>query len=201
MSHTIYNTDAVVLHRVATGEADITLWLLTAELGLLVAKAQGARKGTAKMRTHLQLFSLLRISLVRGKYVWRVTGAEQVVNVPGVPWNILQGETLSAFARIATFVRRMMLTDSFVDSESVLELFEIVQAARFNLIGISNSDQEGKTPKQGFGVDEVELRTVAQILISLGYVGTEIVSKIEKSEISQNELARVVNNAIAESHL
>lgn len=187
MSHTIYTADAIVLHRVSTGEADVTLWLLTAGLGLVVVKAQGVRKDVAKMRAHLQLFSLLRVSLVRGKYVWRVTGTE---SIKGDSLEmVLSGGALTVFARIAVFLRRMMLADSFVDSQSTLELFETVRQARQSL-AMRCVDREN-----------IEIITIAKILASLGYVDTEILKKVEMGEISQNELTQVVNNAITESHL
>jgi len=189
MSHTIYTTDAIVIHSVSTGEADVTLWLLTAELGLVIARAQGARKGTAKMQGYLQTFSLLKVSLVRGKYIWRVTGTESIQKYSE---DFLYGDALSAFARIAVFLRRMTL----IDTQNNLELFDII-----------------KTAKQGFAVlaknkgidsrdiERIELKTVAKILISLGYIEIDLLSKIEKADISQNDLAKVVNNAIANSHL
>ena len=180
MSHTIYTTDAIVLHRVSTAEADVTLWLLTRELGLVVARAQGARKGTAKMRGHLQLFSFLQVSLVRGKYIWRVTGVE--AGKQGV-LPTLQGEALSTFARIATFVRRMILTDT----QSALELFEVVLSAR-----------EGITEQV---VRKVELVCLVKVLIILGYIENDVLRKIDSDSITDDELMQVVNNAITESHL
>ena len=183
MSHTIYTTDAIVLHRVSTSEADATLWLLTAELGLVVARAQGARKSTAKMRGYLQLFSVLRISMVRGKHTWRVTGAESVQGAP-LDTLALQGEALSIFARISAFVRRMILTDT----QSALELFEIVLSARVALAA-------GQDPQV------VELTTLAKVLISLGYIESATLSKMEHNQITQRELTHIVNSAIVESHL
>jgi len=180
MSHTIYTTDAIVLHRVSTAEADITLWLLTRDLGLVIARAQGARKGTAKMQGYLQLFSLFRVSLVRGKHVWRITGTEGG-DFGAIP--VLQSGSLSAFARIARFVRRMILTDT----QGALELFEIILLARKS---IANKNAQ-----------EVELTTLAKILVSLGYIEVALLDKLEKKNMSEQQLAHIVNAAIGESHL
>lgn len=182
MSHSIYTTEAIILHRVSTGEADNTLWLLTDALGLLVARAQSARKSNAKMRGHLQLFSLVRVSLVRGKYVWRITGTESgSMHSP----RSLRTEALSTFARIATFVRRMTLADAL----STSELFDMIKTARHEL-ATEESDAE-----------RLELETIAKVLVHLGYIHTDILTTIDKRDISQNKLAQVVNNAIIESHL
>ena len=69
MSHTIYTTEAIILKRVATGEADVTLWILTEDLGIIVARAQGARKEVSKMRSHLQVLDLLSLSVVKGRMI------------------------------------------------------------------------------------------------------------------------------------
>lgn len=72
--HHIYNTEAVVLGTGAVGEASRAVWLLTADLGLLVARATSAREERSKMRYGLQDFSIVNVSLVRGKAIWRLTG-------------------------------------------------------------------------------------------------------------------------------
>ncbi len=179
MSHTIYTTDAIVLHKVNTGESDVTLWLLTKELGLIIARAQGARKEVAKMRANIQLFSLFKASLVRGKYVWRVTGTESVQG------GSLDTLALSIFARISAFVRRMILTDTQGGSE----LFEITKKVREKLL------------KDGGMIESTEREAIAKILISLGYIEPAILSKMEHNQITQRELAHIVNNALANSHL
>jgi len=179
MSHTVYSTDAIVLGRVGTGEADVTLWLLTRELGLIVAKAQSARKEEAKMRSYLQMFGYLRASLVRGKHVWRVTGTEQIDKDSG---KILCGQALSSFANIANFVRRMTVSDT----QSMSELFDIVLITKHELIN------NNKT---------AELEAMAKILVSLGYLNTKILSEIDNANISQDALAIDVNKAIVESQM
>ncbi len=199
MAHTIYTTDAIVLHKAVTGEADLIFWLLTQDLGLIVAHAQGVRKSTAKMRGHLQLFSVLKVSLVKGRSTWRITGTD---NAQGGFLDTLQlcGEALGAFARICGFVRRMIMANT----QNALELFGIVKHARVHLAGISNNHQNNlitKTVKQDWTVKDIEINAVAEILVSLGYIEVDILRKIKEKEISHNELVKVVNNAIAASHL
>lgn len=76
MSHRIYNTDAFVVGVEATSEASAYLRLWTRELGLLGAWCQGVRQMRSKLRHHTTILSHLQVSLVRGRDIWRVTGAD-----------------------------------------------------------------------------------------------------------------------------
>jgi DNA repair protein RecO len=75
MAHHIYTTDAFVLDSQLSGEADRFYTLFTKELGLIRATARGVRLQKSKLKYSLQDFSRSRISLVRGKDVWRITSA------------------------------------------------------------------------------------------------------------------------------
>lgn len=70
-----YATEAIVLGRTALGEASAWMLLLTRELGLVRAKAQGIRKPGAKLAHALTTFVGSDVVLVRGKEGWRVSGA------------------------------------------------------------------------------------------------------------------------------
>jgi recombinational DNA repair protein (RecF pathway) len=56
--------------------------LYTEEFGMIRASAQGVRKMQSKLRPHLALFSLVHVSLVRGKEVWRITAARRERKLP-----------------------------------------------------------------------------------------------------------------------
>ena len=75
MSHHIYHTEAFVIASQDLGEASRRIMLYTRELGLLEARAQGVRKLAAKLRYGLSEYSLVRVSLVKGKNEWRIVGA------------------------------------------------------------------------------------------------------------------------------
>lgn len=70
-----YATEAIVLGRAPYGEASATVTLITKELGLVRARAQGVRKPGAKLASALQTFSGSDVVLVRGKEGWRLAGA------------------------------------------------------------------------------------------------------------------------------
>jgi len=78
MSHAIYNAEGFILKSVNFNEANKYYYIFTREFGLLKASAQGVRHMQSKLRYGLSDFSLARISLVRGKETWRLTGAELV---------------------------------------------------------------------------------------------------------------------------
>ncbi|MCD5384498.1 MAG: recombination protein O N-terminal domain-containing protein [Candidatus Pacebacteria bacterium] len=178
MSHTIYNTSAIVLDRVDTRESDLTLWLLTQDLGLVLARAQGARKELAKMRAYLQTLGTLSVSMVRGKYEWRVTGVETICGMESE----LTVESRRAFARIAKFIKRMTVSDPTV------ELFDLLLKVRVELQQCKDNNK----------INTIELLAVAKILISLGYMDAKI---LNNKNITKSKLTEDVNMAINGSHL
>jgi DNA repair protein RecO len=73
-----YSTPALVLARSPLSEASALITLLTAEEGLIRARAQGIRKPGAKMASSLQTLMESEVILLRGKEGWRLTGALRV---------------------------------------------------------------------------------------------------------------------------
>lgn len=70
-----YETRCVVLSRAPLGEANAFVTLLTPDLGLVRARAQGIRKSGAKLSAALTTFAESNVVLVRGRESWRVAGA------------------------------------------------------------------------------------------------------------------------------
>jgi len=177
MSHTIYSTNAIVLHRVDTGDADITIWLLTQDLGLLVAKATGARKETAKMRNHLQTLDNTSVSLVRGRYMWRIIGAESVTGVL-----CLEESSLRVFANISQFIMRMTVPGPSVD------LYQLLTDIR----------REIALAKSGIKLQRIEILAMYKVLVVLGYMSSRV---LDKDSVNLRELTIDINKAINESHM
>ena len=73
--HPIYHTDAIIIGSVSRGEANRVYLLLTKDMGAFYATAQGVRLERSKLRYTLQDFSYIRVDLVRGRDVWRITSA------------------------------------------------------------------------------------------------------------------------------
>ncbi len=177
MSHHIHNTEAIVVGSVAIGEADRIYWLLTAELGLLVARAQGVRKEKSKMRYGLQEFSTTNVSLIEGRAGWRLTGA--VLN-ESLHVALKDTKALQAVAKIFDLVKRFVAHD-----ESNTNLFEIVKNGLLDLT------------KEDVSVGDTEILLVARILQELGYLPDgEAIATRKKSKLLED-----INEAIIHADL
>ena len=75
-----YETRGLVLARAPVGEAHARLAILTEDLGLVWARAQGLRRSGGKLASSLVTFAETDLVLVRGKEGWRITGAVLVKN-------------------------------------------------------------------------------------------------------------------------
>lgn len=63
------------------GEANKYFRIFTKDFGMVGATVQGVRLLRSKLRYSLQDYSYSKISLVRGKNIWRITGAMQRKNL------------------------------------------------------------------------------------------------------------------------
>jgi len=99
-----YTTKGIVLARYTTSEANADIVILTQELGLLRARAQGIRKSGAKLSSALQTFVESDVVLVRGKDGWRIVGAILDTN-----WfSIFSQEMRTRAGRITSLILRMV---------------------------------------------------------------------------------------------
>lgn len=190
--HVIHHTDAFILKKQPTGEANVRVWLFTKEFGLIVAVVQGVRKGGAKLQMHLSEYALVSADLVKGRDVWRL------INV-SVIHNPFDGKKQKGFGR--PYVRALAAVDRFCQGESAHpELF----AHLFSCMETLAHDD----------IDERSLDTVAvwKIMESLGYVALEekdrqlatlsfvdAVKSIDHS--TRSRLIAMTNSVIAQTHL
>jgi DNA repair protein RecO (recombination protein O) len=70
-----YETRGIVLSRAPAGEANALITLLTPDIGIVRARAQGVRRSGAKLSAALATFSESELVLVRGRESWRIAGA------------------------------------------------------------------------------------------------------------------------------
>jgi len=73
--HELRTTDAFVVNRYPHGESNFTYKLFTEQFGLLYAHGQGVRELKSRNKYALQVGQLSEVTLVRGREVWRITGA------------------------------------------------------------------------------------------------------------------------------
>lgn len=73
-----YTTQALVIESFDQGEHDRVYKLFTREFGLIMAHAKSIRKLESKLRAHVLPRTISLVTLVQGREVWRLVGAEQV---------------------------------------------------------------------------------------------------------------------------
>ncbi len=103
MTYHTYNTHAIILQCIPTDENDIVYILFTQDLGLIAARASGVRYSKSKLRPVLQVGNYIVCTFVKGKTVWRITGAEEL-RVPNV-------HIKKIIARLTTFIRKTIVFD------------------------------------------------------------------------------------------
>jgi|SRR3989344_9057 len=194
MSYHIYTTDGVVLKRMVFGEANVLLYILTCDLGLIMASGQAVRLSSSKLRPALQEYTLVSISCVKGKNGWKITNAVEKENY---------------FFSTPKYSHRILSQIVFVLLKMIpgeaphKEIFRIIEGG-FNFLK--------SLPKEK--TSSFEVLIVLRILYQLGYVDRkesidlllednerwdelilERVSKDNKNIIS------IINKALKESHL
>jgi recombinational DNA repair protein (RecF pathway) len=172
--HHIYTTKAFVVHSSPHGEAGKFLLLFTKDFGMIGATAQGIRLLQSKLRYHIQDSNLCIVSVVRGKEVWRLTGANELQSKKN---NVL-------YIKILKILRRLIPGEEKND-----DLFDIVE--ELYLTDVIESDH-----------DSVEGITVLRILNTLGYVrsNTDISIFLSDKKINPqliNEFNKIKSKAIS----
>ncbi len=107
-----YTTSGIVLARFPVSEASERVVILTSELGVVHAHAQSIRNQGAKLTPALQTFAQSKIVLVRGKEMWRVSGA-----VLDIDWfNYISINARVRVGRVTRLMLRLMPGD-LIESE------------------------------------------------------------------------------------
>jgi len=158
MAYQHYTTEAFILAGVPVGEAHRYLTLFTKEFGLLRAVARSVRAERSKLRYGLQTFDATRLTLVRGREVWRVTGAM----LGGTGHYHFRGNraVFLLTARLCALLRRLLH-----DEERNLPLFLLLSDA-LSYLAASSLDEER--------IRDVESVTVLRILALLGYRSSDV---------------------------
>ncbi len=102
MSYHLYQTEGFIIDSRLLGESNKLFFLLTPELGLVMASAQGVRKLDSKLQPHLDQYSYGKFNLVRGREVWRLVGASKEEAFRGL---FADPEKRAAAARIFSLLR------------------------------------------------------------------------------------------------
>lgn len=200
MPHRIYTTAGFVIESRPYGEAGKMMSLFTRELGMVNAAAQGVRLSQSKLRYHVQDFSLAEFSLVRGRDLWRLVGAEKSMDTSSDP----------LFVRILTVLRRLVHGE-----EKNEALFESVSSAH-NFLEKEKNGKENQTISTS-AILAAEPIIMLRILHHLGYISVpaqpalapfladdsftpELLEKMSVPEI-KSLAVKEINKALIESQL
>jgi DNA repair protein RecO len=202
MSHRIYTTPGFVIGSRPNGEGGKILFIFTAELGQVMALAQGIRLSKSKLRYHAQDYSLANFSLVRGKDFWRVVGAEAIINEE-TPAQVSKSTSTATYA---LRVRMLSILSRLLQGEEKNEaLFDAVNAAYEFL---DSSEAKNST-------ELAEPVIMLRILHHLGYVrviadlgpfladnsfSPELFEVMKQSGMKMKAI-KEINTALQESHL
>ncbi|MFA6077222.1 MAG: DNA repair protein RecO [Candidatus Paceibacterota bacterium] len=192
--HHIYHTEGIILSSRNFGEAGKYYSVFTRDLGMIHASAQGVRKMSSKLRFVLQDFSYLKIDLVQGKNIFRITNASKTNTLERIT---RQPENFKVFANVARLLKRLLAgvepnETLFTDLVNGLLILE-----------------KAKTKED---LSNIEVIIVLRILNNLGYIGdNEILQNLIKSpfeedlifEVSKSRIhvLRQINKALKETHL
>lgn len=178
-----YVTRAIVLQRSPLSEAATLVTLITSDLGLIRARAEGLRKPGAKLSSALQTLASCEVTLVRGKEGWRLSGALLEEN-----WfaRFSRTERLRA-GRVAGLVLQL------VHGETQDSLYQIFSEFLTSLPTLSEGEQ-----------DTVECLAALRILAALGLDTGEIPSIVPIDPLTPDARRAIVmriNRGIAASGL
>ncbi len=123
MSYKTYTMQALVCGSRASFTSDKSYLLFTKEVGMLWATARSVRVEKSKQRMALQDFSMVRVSLIKGKTGWRIGSVEAHANA------FLAAENRAVRGGIAFVVKALRqyvhgeveVPRAFADMQSVLD--------------------------------------------------------------------------------
>jgi len=193
VSYHVYQTEGIILGSAPIGESNRYYYLMTKDLGFVIAFAQGVREVRSKLRPQLSDFSHVSLDLIRGRDTWRIVNAD----VKEPCGSFLSGEEqIMLLARLSLLARRLLHGEERND-----ELFETLRsgfsyAARIN----------------GGRLNDIEIFLAAKIVKSLGYWGgDDKISALIEEPVGDAALEKIspffrsiskeVNRALSESHL
>ena len=187
MSYAVYTTQGFILGSTASGEASKLYHIYTEDFGLIFAKAQSVRLLTSKLRFNLEEYSFGTFSLVRGKEVWRLTGAGEKQSNP---------RFARIHARVLNLVRRLVQGE-----EKNPELFAVLV---FMMQGIESENTDDLVA--------FESLVLIHVLSTLGYIDAKLLvgitreappslADIDKVKAKKREVIVEINKALRETQL
>ena len=148
--HALHTTDSFILGSTPHGESNRVYSIFTRDFGFLYAHGQGVRRLDNRNRYALATGSVSSVTLVRGREVWRITGAELGMRSHRVSTHRASARERQVLALLSKFAPR---------EEPLPQLFTILQASH-------EAFASGDTARSA----TVEMLSVLRVLYLLGYV-------------------------------
>lgn len=192
MAYATYTTKALVCGTFDRNTADRSYLLFTREAGMLYADARSVREERSRQRYALQDFSLIRVSLVKGKRGWKIGSIEARQNY--------YQDSVDKEARLS-IVSLFRLLRRFVKGEEAAPEF-------FDYVVDSLTELAQEIKNRQF----VTLAVQVRILSLLGYVDVKKVPESvqvlppasmvnEYTADTEIRIEKLYSNAVAVSHL
>ncbi len=153
MSYQTYITEALIVGSFDSNTADKSYLLFTKTAGMLYASAKSVREERSRQRFALQDFSLITVSLIKGKTGWRIGSVQSEGNLFS---QAVDREVRGSVVRICKLLRRFVAGE-----EPHPELYEEVM---LGLASASTAASENRLM-----IEEI-IR--ARLLYSLGYIAS-----------------------------
>lgn len=166
--HTLYTTHAFVLATYPHGEANRVFRLFTREFGLLYVHGQGVRGLLNRNRYAFRTHGVVRVTLVRGRDVWRLTSAQEVSGCSPIEWR-----------RVLALVGGLI-----AEEDRLQQVFDLLHESREVFVQIDDVTERLV----------LEAVTALRALALLGYVGDSLVDGALDNTMPLTESVRYVSH-------
>lgn len=192
MAYSTYTTEALVCGTFDRNTADRSYLLFTRDAGMLYADARSVREERSRQRYALQDFSLVRVSLVKGKRSWKIGSIQAITNYYTVAVDkTARGSVVSICRSLRRFIS---------GEEATPALFDYLKEA----LGVVSGVVEHRA--------WVEQIIQVRLLTELGYVDRNktppLVVEAQPTQIDANyskdvikQLDKLLSQAVSSSHL
>lgn len=151
--------EGIIISRRSSGEGSVRVTFYTDALGLVYALARSAREERSKLRPHLQVGTSGTFTFIKGREVWRVTGA---VSAENVFFSLKSSFSKEATARVLKIVRQFVRgegSDPYLFSTLINFLHAMPQI-------------------ESESVQDAECVAVLRVLSALGYVREDTMTSV-----------------------
>lgn len=196
MAYHVYTTSGMVLKGVATGEADKYFYILTEDLGLIIANAKSVRKSESKLASGLEDFAFGTFTFIKGKHSWKVTGIDPKENMYR---HVKSSDSKVVLVNFLHLIRRL------VNGESIHKELYAIAKGFYTALATQKYSKERLLA--------LESLATLRILFELGYVQSDEIyadllraTSCSETDIllvmkHQKKILHDINNALKESQL